>query len=85
MDAVSYSDLRQNLKTYLDRVYNDHDPLIVTRKNSENLVILSVAEYNSLLETAYLLSSKANSDHLKRSVDQWKSGRTLARELLKDD
>ena len=44
MDAVNYSDLRQNLKKYLDYVYNDHEPLIVTRKNNENVVILSVDE-----------------------------------------
>ncbi len=85
MDAVSYSDLRQNLKAYLDRVYHDHDPLIVTRKNSENLVILSVGEYNSLLETSYLLSTKANADHLKLSIDQFQAGSSRARELLADD
>jgi antitoxin YefM len=85
MDAVSYSDLRQNLKTYLDRVYNNHDPLIVTRKNSENLIILSVGEYNSLLETSYLLSSKANADHLKLSIDQLNSGKTTSKNLLGDE
>ena len=85
MDAVPYSDLRQNLKTYLDRVYHDSDPLIVTRKNSENLVILSVAEYNRMLETSYLLSTKANADHLKLSMDQFKAGSARTRELLADD
>ncbi len=75
MDAVSYSDLRQNLKSYLDRVYFDHDPLIVTRKNSENLVILSVDEYNSLLETSYLLSNKGQCrsfEVVNRPNDFWK-------------
>jgi antitoxin YefM len=85
MDAVSYSDLRQNLKTYLDKVYHDHDQLIVTRKNSENLVILSIDEYNSLLETSYLLSSKANADHLQRSMDQLNAGKTSTRDLLADE
>ena len=47
MDAVSYSDLRQNLKSYMDKVYTDHDPLIITRKNNENLVLLSIEEYSS--------------------------------------
>lgn len=85
MDAVSYSDLRQNLKSYLDKVYNDHDQLIITRKNDENLVILSIGEYNSLLETSYLLSSKANADHLKLSIDQSNSGKSTTRELLEDE
>jgi antitoxin YefM len=82
MDAVSYSDLRQNLKSYLDRVFFDHDPLIITRKNNENLVILSVSEYNSLVETSYLLSSDANAEHLKKSIDQLARGKTAKKELL---
>jgi antitoxin YefM len=85
MDAVSYSDLRQNLKAYLDKVYHDHDQLIVTRKNDENLVILSIAEYNSLIETSYLLSSQANATHLQASIDQLNSGGAKPRELLNDD
>jgi len=85
MDAVSYSDLRQNLKSYLDRVYHDHDQLIVTRKNDENLVILSVGEYNSLIETSYLLSSQANAEHLRLSIEQLNSGKSSSRELLRDE
>lgn len=42
MNAVSYSDLRQNLKTYMDKVYHNHEPLIVTRKNNENIVLISM-------------------------------------------
>ena len=68
MNAVNYSDLRQNLKYYLDRIYNNQDPVIITRKNSENLVIISVEEYNSLLETSYLLGKEANALHLKKSI-----------------
>jgi len=85
MNAVSYSDLRQNLKTYMDRVYQNHDPLIITRKNNENLVLVSIEEYNSLLETNYLLSSEANAEHLKKSIDQYNLGQTKVKELLKDD
>ena len=85
MDAVSYSDLRQNLKTYMDKVYLDHDPLIITRKNNENLVLISIDEYNSLLETSYLLSNEANADHLKLSIDQYKKGKAKKKELIKDE
>lgn len=60
MYAITYSDLRRNLKAYMDRVYNDYEPLIIARKNSENLVLLSVHEYNSLIETDYLLRNEAN-------------------------
>jgi len=85
MDAVSYSDLRQNLKSYMDKVYFDHDPLIITRKNNENLVLLSIEEYNSLMETNYLLGSEANVEHLQKSINQYKNGNAKKKELLKDE
>jgi antitoxin YefM len=58
MDAVSYSDLRENLKTYMDKVYDDKDALIITQKDKKNLVLISRDEYNSLIETNYLLSNE---------------------------
>lgn len=85
MDAVSYSDLRQNLKSFMDKVYNDHEALIITRKNNENLVLLSIDEYNSLMETSYLLSNEANAEHLKKSISQYEAGKAKKRELLKDE
>ena len=84
MDAINYSDLRQNLKKYLDSVFNDHEPLIVTRKNNENVVILSVDDFNALNETQYLLSTKNNSDHLQNSLTQLRSGKGVNRELIEE-
>ena len=85
MDAVSYSDLRQNLKSYMDKVYIDHDLLIVTRKNNENVILLSVDEYNSLVETSYLIGNEANAEHLRKSIQQYEKGKAKKRELLKDE
>jgi len=85
MNAVSYSDLRQNLKTYMDKVYNDFEPLIITRKNDENLVMISIEEYNNLLETHYLLSNKANADHLAKSIDQLNTGKINQREMIENE
>ena len=85
MDAVSYSDLRQNLKSYMDKVYYDHDSLIITRKNNENLVLISIEEYNSLMETNYLLGNESNAEHLQKSINQYKSGNAKNKELLKDE
>jgi len=81
MNAVTYTDLRQNLKAHMDKVYQNHSPLIITRKNNENVVLLSIDEYNSLLETNYLLSNEANAEHLRKSIIQHKAGKTKAREL----
>ena len=82
MNATTYSDLRQNLKTYMDKVILDSDPLIITRKNSENVVLMSVSEYNSLIETNYLLSNEANARHLKKSIAQHKSGKITSSALF---
>lgn len=82
MNAVNYSDLRKNLKTYLDRVYDDHEAIIVARKNNENVVMVSIDEYNSLLETSHLLSTEANARHLADSIQQAKNGKTVSHELV---
>jgi antitoxin YefM len=82
MNAVNYSDLRRNLKNYMDRVYEDQETLIVTRKNAENVVLISVDEYNSLLETNYLLSSEANARHLTESLRNARQGRATERHLI---
>jgi antitoxin YefM len=84
MDAITYTDLRQNLKTYMDKVIQDNDALIITRKNKENVVLISIDEYNSLMETNYLLSSEANAEHLKKSIAQHRSGKMSARKLYED-
>ena len=81
MDAITYMNLKQNLKICMDKVFHDNAPLIVTRKNNENVVLMSIAEYNSLMETHYLLSNEANAEHLKKSINQHKSGKAKARKL----
>ncbi|MDR2803896.1 MAG: type II toxin-antitoxin system prevent-host-death family antitoxin [Treponema sp.] len=85
MDAITYTNLRQNLKSYMDKVFNDNDPLIITRKNNENVVLMSVNEYNSLMETNYLLSHKANVEHLQKSINQHKAGRLKERKLYENE
>jgi len=72
MKALNYSEFRQNLKTSLDEVYENHEPLIVTRKHNQNMVVLSEEDYSSLMETVYLLSSKNNANRLLESIEQVK-------------
>jgi antitoxin YefM len=84
MNAVNYSDLRRNLKTYLDRVYEDREALIVTRKNSENVVLLSIEHHNSLVETDYLLSSEVNAHRLAESVQSARNGMVAEHELIEE-
>ena len=84
MQAVSYSEVRKNLKSYLDKVYSDHDPLIITRKNSENLVLVSLDDYNSITETHYLLSNENNSKRLLSSLKKSRSNKGFEKELIEE-
>ena len=85
MDAITYTDLRQNLNAYMDKVIQNHDTLVVTRRNSENVVLISVDEYNSLIETNYLMSNETNMKHLMKSIAQHKAGKIKVRELYEDE
>lgn len=85
MNAIIYSDLHRNLKAYMDKVYNDYEPLIISRKNSENVVLLSIHEYNSLIETDYLLRNEANATHVLKSIGQHKVGKIQKHDLLQDE
>ncbi|MDR2419407.1 MAG: type II toxin-antitoxin system prevent-host-death family antitoxin [Treponema sp.] len=81
MDAIIYTNLRQNLKSYMDKVFNDHNPLIIAQKSNKNVVFMSINEYNSLMETNYLLSSKTNAEHIQKSINQHKAGGIRERKL----
>jgi antitoxin YefM len=85
MNAISYTNLRQNLKSYMDKVVNDQDSLIITRKNTKNVVLMSIDEYDSLMETNYLLSNKVNAEHLQKSIRQHKSGKIKERKISEDE
>lgn len=84
MKVISFSDARNNLKSVLDRVVNDADTTIITRRDSEDAVIMSLDYYNSLMETIYLLRSPANAEHLNKSIAQFKSGKTIKKELINE-
>ena len=82
MQAITYSEARQNLKKYLDEVYQNHDPLIITRKNNENIVVISLEDYNALTETHYLLSSENNARRLLKSLENARAGKGKKKDLI---
>lgn len=83
MLAVNYTTLRDNMKSYFDKVAEDKETMIVTRKD-ENMVIMSQSLYDSIMETLYLVSNENNLKHLTNSIAQHKAGKTNRHELTGD-
>jgi antitoxin YefM len=84
MKVVSFSEARNNLKAVLDRVVEDADYTIITRRDAEDSVVMSLELFNSLLETVHLLKSPANAAHLERSIAHFNQGKVVERNLLDD-
>ena len=84
MIAANFSEFRTKLKMYLDNVEDNNETLIVKRKSGKGTVMISLDEYNSIMETVHLLSSKANADRLYESIKQMKSGETVTKDLIED-
>ncbi|RVT41472.1 type II toxin-antitoxin system prevent-host-death family antitoxin [Rheinheimera sediminis] len=82
MRIVSFTEARNSLKALLDSVVNDADTAVITRRDAEDAVVMSLDYYNSLMETVHLLRSPANAEHLNRSIAQFKAGQVTPRDLL---
>jgi len=82
MRIVSFTEARNGLKSVLDQVVNDADCTVITRRDSEDAVIMSLDYFNSLMETVYLLKSPANAEHLRKSIEQYREGNAQERDLL---
>lgn len=74
MRTVNYSELRNNLKSYLDGVINDSEPLIVHRSGNESVVVISLEEYNSIKETEYIMKSPTMMDIIRKGDEEIKNG-----------
>lgn len=81
MDVITYSAARANLARTMDRVCNDHAPLIITRNREQAVVMLSLEDYNALEETAYLLRSPANAQRLLSAIQELNAGGGTERPL----
>ena len=81
MDTITYTSLRATLASAMDRVCDDHKPLIVTRNGAQSVVMLSLEDYQALEETAALLRSPANAKRLLAAVAQLKAGKGNERDL----
>ncbi len=82
MQTVSFSEARDRLKFVLDKTVEDADIAIITRRNAQDAVVMSVDYYNSLMETVYLLQSPTNAAHLAESIRQRRDGNAVERGLV---
>ncbi|MGC1301433.1 MAG: type II toxin-antitoxin system prevent-host-death family antitoxin [Caulobacteraceae bacterium] len=84
MDVLTYSDTRANLKDVMDRVVQDHAPVIITRAKAESVVMVSLSDWRAMEETTHLLSTPANAARLRQAVEQLDAGQGAERELVEE-
>lgn len=82
MQTLSFSEARNRLKFVLDKTVADADIAIITRRNAEDAVVMSLDYYNSLIETVYLLQSPANAAHLAVSIRELRDGNIVEHPLV---
>ena len=85
MIAVNYTGLRENMKTYMDKVCDDYEVLAVTRKENRNVVMMSEEYYNNLLENIYVMGNKANYEWLIKGKSQIDAGLMSEHDLIEDE
>ena len=82
MDTITYSAARANLAKTMDRVCDEHEPIIITRNRGEAVVLMSLSDFNAEEETRYLLQSPANAKRLLESIARLKAGLGVEHELI---
>ncbi len=81
MNAITYTAARENLASTMDQVCLDRDPIIITRKREQAVVMLSLEDYEALEETAHLLRSPANAKRLIASIEAAETGNITVKEI----
>jgi len=84
MIAANFTEFRTSLKGFLDSVENDRETLIIKRKTGKGAVMISLDEYNSIMETLHLISSQKNATRLFESIEQMKSGKSSQKQLIEE-
>jgi antitoxin YefM len=82
MIAANYTEFRTELKKFLDEVEDNNETLVVKRGTGKGTVVISLKEYNSIIETMHLLSSRSNATRLYESIEQLKNGKGIQNQLI---
>lgn len=81
MKAITYTAARENLASTIDKVCSDRDPVIITRKRDQSVVMIALDDYEALEETAYLLRSPANAKRLISALESLEKGNTVEKKI----
>jgi antitoxin YefM len=82
MNILTFSEARAGLKQAMDDVCRDHEPAVITRQRGEHVVLISLDDFNSMLETLHLLGAPANANRLSESIAEFNAGKTSVRGLI---
>ena len=82
MRVINFSDARNQFKQVIDQVVSDCDVAIISRRDAEDAVVMSLNTYNSMMETLHLLKSPTNVKHLEKSLAQYRKGQTKEKTLV---
>jgi len=82
MKSISYTEAREKLAQTIKTVCRDHDPVIITRKRSDSVVMISLDDYESLIETSYLIKSPKNARRLLESIRELEEGKGVEKKLI---
>lgn len=84
MRVINFSEARNKLKSVLDQVVNDADYTIISRRDADDAVVMSLDQFNGLMETVHLLKSPTNAAHLAKSIKQYQKGQVVKCKLTYD-
>ncbi len=84
MESINYTNFRKELAKTLDRVNDDHCPILITRQTGRPAVLLSLEDYKSYEETAYLMKSPKNAERLNRAIAELEAGKGIQREPIEE-
>lgn len=84
MKVVNFTEARSHLKNVLDQVAQDADFTIISRRDAEDSVVMSLDQFNGLMETVHLLKTPANAKHLEKSIAEYRSGKVEEHGLIND-
>ncbi len=84
MDTISYSAFRTHLASTLDKVNDNHKPVLITRQNGKPAVVMSLEDFHAYEETAYLMASPKNVERLNQAIAEVEAGNTLKKNLIEE-